>query len=344
MPLNEAFVFIKPHAVTDAVKAKVSSMLTAQGLTITGEGTKTAKEIDEQQLIDTHYYAIASKATLLKPDQLNVPEDKFKGKFGEAWQAALSAGKCLNAMDACKTLGVDADGLNAKWAACKKAGDMIKFGGGFYCGSIEGYYIFNGFFMSMRAGYVEKGKSIYYYTVAWDESKLSWEKFRGEVLGPTDPSAAPAGSIRGTIYSSWKSLGLASQPNVGENGVHASASPFEAMAERANWLQRPYTDDKFASALLEAGISSSVIDAWTKDPQVPDASSGKKGSLWDQLEDMDTSACLQKCVENGVAKWHVGGATTSSDSDSKGVSICHTSLLVGIAIGAIAGFTLSKNL
>ena len=71
------------------------------------------------------------------------------------------------------------------------------------------------------------------------------------------------------------------------------------MAERANWLQRPYTDDKFASALLEAGISSSVIDAWTKDPQVPDPSSGKKGSLWDQLEDLDTSACLQKCVDNG---------------------------------------------
>ena len=32
--------------------------------------------IDEKKLIDQHYYAIASKATILKPEQLNVPADK----------------------------------------------------------------------------------------------------------------------------------------------------------------------------------------------------------------------------------------------------------------------------
>ena len=36
--------------------------------------------------------------------------------------------------------------------------------------------------------------------------------------------------------SRYKALGLTSKPNTGDNGVHASASPFEAMAERANWL------------------------------------------------------------------------------------------------------------
>jgi hypothetical protein len=38
----------------------------------------TAEQIDEGKLIDQHYYAIASKATILKPEQLNVPADKFK--------------------------------------------------------------------------------------------------------------------------------------------------------------------------------------------------------------------------------------------------------------------------
>jgi len=34
--------------------------------------------IDRKQLIDQHYYAIAAKATILKPHSLNVPEDKVR--------------------------------------------------------------------------------------------------------------------------------------------------------------------------------------------------------------------------------------------------------------------------
>ena len=33
----------------------------------------------------------------------------------------------------------------------------------------------------------------------------------------------------GKILSDWESLGLSASPNVGENGVHASASPFEGI-------------------------------------------------------------------------------------------------------------------
>ena len=49
----------------------------------------------------------------------------------------------------------------------------------------------------------------------------------GQVLGPTDPSTAPPDSLRGQIMSGWEGLGLAAPPNTGDNGVHASASPFE---------------------------------------------------------------------------------------------------------------------
>ena len=52
-----------------------------------------AAEIDEKKLIDQHYYAIASKATILKPAQLNVPTEKFKDKFGLEWSDALASGK-----------------------------------------------------------------------------------------------------------------------------------------------------------------------------------------------------------------------------------------------------------
>ena len=81
--------------------------------------------------------------------------------------------------------------------------------------------------MSMREKFVAKGKSIYYYSVTWDANELSWEDFRGKLLGPTNPADAPKESLRGQILANWKELGLPAQPDTGDNGVHASASPFE---------------------------------------------------------------------------------------------------------------------
>ena len=55
--------------------------------------------------MDQHYYAIASKATLVKPTELPVPADKFQAAFGISWQDALKSGSVYNALDACKVCG-----------------------------------------------------------------------------------------------------------------------------------------------------------------------------------------------------------------------------------------------
>ena len=70
------------------------------------------------------------------------------------------------------------------------------------------------------------------------------------------------------LHSDWESLGLASAPNTGDNGVHASASPFEGLAERSNWLKTAVADDPFGAALLGAGVSAEFVAAGTVDPQV----------------------------------------------------------------------------
>ena len=49
-------------------------------VSILSEGEIDGPTIDSKQFIDQHYYAIASKATLLQPGQLNVPVDKFQSK------------------------------------------------------------------------------------------------------------------------------------------------------------------------------------------------------------------------------------------------------------------------
>lgn len=294
MVKNSAFVFIKPHAVNDKVKELMAKGLAEHGITITKKGSLDAATIDKNMLIDNHYYAIASKATLLPPSELNVPPEKFKAKFGLGWQDALDQGLVYNAKQACEKLGLDAAGLDAAWGKCKKAGDLIKFGGGFYCGFIHDIYIFNGFFMAMRNKYVAPGVSIYYFVVEWESAKLSWEDFRGSVLGPTDPATGPEGCLRGVIYKQWKDLGLDFEPNVGDNGVHASASPFEALAERMNWVDAKLEDDEFGAAILAAGITKETIMAWSVDPQVEYGapSMAIKGSLFDALEDTCSDKCL----------------------------------------------------
>lgn len=285
---NTAFVFIKPHANNEQTQEVVSSTLKARGITIVKEGEFTGEEIDRDMLIDQHYYAIASKATILKPEQIPVPAEKFEATFNLPWSQVLAEKRAYNALDACKYLDVDATGLDAKWSAVSK----VKFGGGFYCAEIpvegkDSIFVFNAFFMTMRSKFVSPGSSIHYYVVEFDPEFLSWADFRGKVLGPTDPHAAPADSLRGKILAEWQELGLKYEPTVGDNCVHASASPFEGLAERLNWLKAKAEEDSFGAAAIEAGIPAETLKEWSVDPQV------KGKSVFDQLEDSDADECLK---------------------------------------------------
>ena len=102
------------------------------------------------------------------------------------------------------------------------------------------------------------------------------------------------------MHHRYKELGLTSVPNKGDNGVHASASPFEGLAEKCNWLGASLETDSFGKALLDAGISKKTIGEWSVDPRV-NLPGGDKGSVFDALEDMNADECLAKLVElNGL--------------------------------------------
>ena len=295
--LNSAFVFVKPHANTPLTRKLVKEKLTEAGIDVLSESSIDGKEIDEKQLIDQHYYAIASKATILKAKDIPVPADKFQEAFGESWEQVLKEGRACNAMEACELFGCSASELNDAW----QSNNVVKFGGGFYCApvSLNGkpeMYVFNAFFMNMRSQFVGEGKAIYYYVVQWDPETLSWSDFRNQLLGPTNPTDAPIGSIRRTILDQYEKLGLSSQPNKGENGVHASASPFEGLAEKLNWLGISIDEDDFGQALLSSGMPRDRILNWSKDPQVLLNESGDRGSVFDALEDMDVFHCLDKLI------------------------------------------------
>lgn len=150
--------------------------------------------------------------------------------------------------------------------------------------------------------YCNPGEKIKWYTVSWPSDALSWADFRGKVLGATDPTAAPVGSIRKTISTQYNPLGLDSKPNTGNNGVHASASPLEGLAERMNWLGKSMEEDDFGKALLAKGIGKATIREWAADAQVTvegETDEGKTMSVFDTLEDLDADAILAKVDKIG---------------------------------------------
>mmetsp|Transcript_71106 Transcript_71106/g.179531 ORF Transcript_71106/g.179531 Transcript_71106/m.179531 type:complete len:270 (-) Transcript_71106:460-1269(-) len=151
--------------------------------------------------------------------------------------------------------------------------------------------------MEMRNKYVAPGAAIHYFLTEWDPLDLSWSDFRSQLLGPTDPSTAVEDSLRGSIYASWEELGLSCQPDIANNGVHSSASPFEALSERMNWLSAKPEEDPFGQLLLHGGVTTKHIEEWALDPQVTYISQGKSTtcSLYDALEDLDADRCVTQC-------------------------------------------------
>ena len=132
--MNSAFVFVKPHANTQATRDLVTTMLKDAGIHILDELDINGQEIDSKGLIDQHYYSIASKATLLPANKIPVPVDKFQSTFGESWNTVLKENRACNAMEACKRFDCTPSELNDAWQKV----EPIKFGGGFYCGKSKG--------------------------------------------------------------------------------------------------------------------------------------------------------------------------------------------------------------
>ena len=158
-------------------------------------------------------------------------------------------------------------------------------------------FVINGFYASMRSKYTASAASIYYYVVQWDAAALSWAEFRASVLGATDPEKAQSGSMREQVCARWQELGLAAKPDVGDNGVHGSASPFEGLSERLNWLGGTVDEDETALALMAAGVKKPTLLSWTKDPQVE--VDGASQSLFDTFEDMDIGPMLKMAQKVG---------------------------------------------
>ena len=123
-----------------------------------------------------------------------------------------------------------------------------------------------------------------------DETRCLEPSNRGTVLGATNPADAEPSSIRAKMLAQHEALGMEEAPNNSNNGVHASASPLEALKERLIWLNFTLDSDPTGSKLVELAVwdesKRPVLDSLLENPPVDVA--GMKGKAFDILEDKDT--------------------------------------------------------
>lgn len=274
----------------------IRDWLLAKGFIISHEVDISWEEIVHFGFFEKQYMKIAEAAVVFAPEKNYVGDkakDSFESRFGIEWEDALSQGMVMNGVDSCLYLDISHSYMSDVWKGCIREGKVCKLGRGFYCAYIdvipdkEPIFCINGFYMSMRNSYIAEGASVHVLVVEWNESMMSWKKFRRQVVGHTDPSTAIEDSLRRIIYNSWNDLGLTGEPDFQDNCVHGSASAFEALVEKANWLQRSISIDTLCLRLIEHHVPYSVIKKWAKNPIV------KEKRVFDHMENKGTTACLE---------------------------------------------------
>ena len=90
---NEAVVFLKPHADSDACEKMLVAGLEAAGCTIESKRRISGAMIEEQKLIDAHYGSLAEAAmSMVAPTTLEAAKAiAFSDMFGVEWSAARKA-------------------------------------------------------------------------------------------------------------------------------------------------------------------------------------------------------------------------------------------------------------
>lgn len=286
MTRNLALGFIKPHAAkSPATWNWIRTTLEQRGIQVSDETIVTGPEIREKGLIDRHYTVIARGGGCQDPGTLELNDkarEAFKTAFGLSWSQAIERGELFSGIAALKKLSVTPAILMELWTSVKPS----KIGAGFYAAAIQGIYVLNGFYPSIREIYTTDAGSIRCFLLKFDGDVLPWKTFRADIIGTTDPAKAVVNSIRGSLFQRRAEFGLTM--NARDNVIHASASPFEAMLERSIWMPGfPLAADPLWQALTDSGIDHVALTSLA-DANPVCTLDGQSASAIDHLEDTDT--------------------------------------------------------
>ncbi|HDQ14568.1 MAG TPA: hypothetical protein ENN41_07135 [Sediminispirochaeta sp.] len=293
---NRALVFVKPHAITAEFISFVESFLSEKGISLSEPRRIDAAEIKKMEIVDRHYFAIAQSAVFTPPKDYSLGEGAkrfFAEAFGTSWDEAVAAGEVLNSAEAQKRLGkISGIELNEIWQRAPQS----KLAPGLYAARFEeaGFYCINGFYPAQREVFTAPGAEVQLYEAEFSPRDLSWQEFRQELIGATDPEKAAVGSLRRRLLESFGAFGLSSKPNVSINGIHASAGPLEGLRERSVWLDIDVFDDPFVKSLLDGGMDEAGLRKLLENPTITTGS--ETGPAFDLTEDTDSQEAAEKLL------------------------------------------------
>jgi len=288
--MNQAYVFIKPHAVDNQkVVQFVKDVFAKNNIRILSSGEVYGADIDRNGLIDKHYAVNAHVGTIENPSELHINDaakQNFYDNFNEQWDDVLQDGRVYSGLYAQRKLGI-ATGAELRDIWDKNG--TVKVTGGMYVSFFkeDNIYVLNGFYPSIREIFTARSARLITFIVEFNSADLNWFDFRHKVIGVTDPSCADSDSIRGYMHAHGVAeFGM--NVTCGNNVIHASASPFEAFVEKTIWIDgfQPETDP-LQQVLGAKGISEQrIIELFNDNPFIEYKE--ENDHLVDVLEDKDT--------------------------------------------------------
>lgn len=303
--LNNALLFIKPHAAKVGMQYLVSSVLDDFNIRVLSRGKYTAEEAEELRLFDRQYAYLEKFACNTPPDSivLNDAESAaFQQRFAESWGEVVAGHRIWNATDASTSLRLNEDDLYALWKgssmqlSVRRGLTICRVDATNTCGNaellshiVEPIYLINGFYPSMKASFAQRGATIHYMVVEWEGNELSWPDMLQKAIGHSDPALAAPSSVRGKLHQTWEDVGLRAPPDRRDNGVHISKSAFEGLVDRLIWSKGAMLfTDTFGSRLLSCNIPSLTVQNWLKNPIV------QNKCIFDHMYGLEGEECLMK--------------------------------------------------
>lgn len=282
---NQAFAFIKPHAMkSQAIATTIGDMFEDGDITVSYSCVFSAEQLAAEGLIDQHFGAVSRVALIDDVAALTVSEagrEAFAQAFGASWDAEVAGGRVVNSLEAQRRLDATPAALCSAWA---KYG-AIEIGRDCYVAYFEdgGFYVLNGFYPSRRNAYLTDEASV---AVMLLDFEMDWHEFREAIVGSENPAAALEESIRGYLYD--RAAALEIMIDSIDNVLHVSASPFAALCEKRVWLEPTiWQADSLLRALRErTGKPDAEILAWVWKKAADSAS-------WDVFADQDTEVVAE---------------------------------------------------
>jgi nucleoside diphosphate kinase len=295
---NRSFLYLKPDANTLSAQSLVRDWLHSKACRITSEG-----QIDGQPLLakfERQFREIERKSLYTTPRDYTMTAPaliRFQKAFGMGWSEALQRGLLMNAAECLNLLDTNAGALLEMWLAFYNRGYGAHLDSTLWCVKLEltserkTILCINGFYPSLKLQYESPGASVHYFTVDWEDSLMTYQEFRTQVIGSSDPWTAPEQSLRRIMLTEWRDLGFSDCPTLYNNCIHDSASAFEAFAEISYWLDEPWMGDPLGSKLYSLGLTPSVVEDWINNAPFR----GKK--IFDHMENLGCQSCLDLIKE-----------------------------------------------